>query len=241
MIQGFKIVGKKVQYSVVEEDRDGSKDTGELTKHAMVHPNLQRELDRLAVHWGMVVGFIQPKVVKNVAKPDAWLVDKIRVYGFSWFGGDEGNDGLQIMATLTTPGGYSVSFPTPSQALKRNAVPETRYAYMDEVLAIMEKVEERVDAYLDGTERGKDLEDGGDKAPPAKKEKVTHARIAEPVTSSTPIGAKIPTADAEAQARVAGASFEGSAADYQAEIDKGKKGNGSGKKAPQTPENRAGA
>lgn len=236
MIQGFKIVGKKVQYSIVEEDKDGSKDIGELTKHALVHPNLQRAMDRLRVHWGLVVGFIKPKEVKNIAAPDGQLVDKIKVYGFSWFGGDEGNDGLQIMATLTTPGGYSVSFPTPSQALKRNAVPETRYSYMDEVLAIMEEVEERVDAYLDGSERGKDLDDGADKAPKPKKEPVTHARIAKPEMTLTTAGGRLSGATQE---QIDATKGDWSAEEYQGEVEKTTT-NKNVKKGAQTPQNPAG-
>lgn len=244
MVQKFKIVSKTVELTIIETDKDGSRDAAAITKRALVHPDLQRSLDKLRVHWGLMMDYINPKQVKDINNPDEKLLEAITIYGYAYSGGDDDNATISILGRRTVMGGHCPSVASKNWMIEGN--PETRYIFMDELVGIMEEVQERVDAYIDGTERGKDT-DTGEPATKPKKEKVTHARIAEPLkadgnTSTTAIGAQLATADPDAQKRVAGASFEGTAAEYQAQIDKGAKPKPpkGGRKPPQSQDNPAG-
>jgi len=234
MVQKFKIIGKTVELTILETDKDGSREAATITKHALVHPDLQRALDLLRVHWGLMFDYIDPKSVKNIAAPDEKLVEKVHVYGYAYSGGDDGDAALSILGRRTTMGGHSFSAASHAWHLEGN--PDARYLHMAELVRIMKLVEAEVDAYLDGSKRGKDT-DGGEKATAPKKEKVTHALVAkpEPQVTTTAIGAKLPRADPAAQARVQ----EWSAEEYSEEVKK--TGKRQAKKQPQSPDNPAGA
>lgn len=239
-VQSLKIVSNKVELTEVEHDPvDGNREYVDRDKKALVHPDLTRALAKLRIHAAVLLRLIQPKHIKHIEEPDEKLVEFIQVYGVTYSGGDERNEAVQILCRLTCLGGAPVSCALPPQRFDGPA--ENRYVFMQELVRLLAEVNEEFEGYADGSKRGSEP-NGGEKAAKPKKEKVTHARISQPVTSTTAVGSKLPTADADAQARVAGANFEGTAEQYQQQMEQGDKATASKgkKKVPQSAKNPSG-
>lgn len=239
-VQSLKIVSNKVELTEVEHDPvDGNREYVDRDKRALVHPDLTRALGKLRIHAAVQLRLVSPKQIKHVEEPDEKLVEFVQVYGVTYSGGDERNEAVQILCRLTCLGGAPLSCALPPQRFDGPA--ENRYVFMPELVRVLAEVNEEFEGYADGTKRGSEPH-GGEKAVKPKKEKVTHARVAPPEDKATKTaqGTKIPQADEEAQRRVAsdGTSFDGTAGEYQEEIDKGKKKGGT--KKPQSPENPGG-
>lgn len=235
-VQSLKIVSNKVELTEVEHDPvDGNREYVDRDKKALVHPDLTRALAKLRIHAAVLLRLVTPKQIKHIEEPDEKLVEFVQVYGVTYSGGDDRNEAVQILCRLTCLGGHPVSCALPPQRFDGPA--ENRYVFMQELVRTLAEVNEEFEGYADGSKRGSEPH-GGEKAAKPKKEKVTHARVAQPVkgdgsTSTTALGAQLATADPEAQAREAGAAFDGTAGEYQAEVDKGKK-KGGGKKVAQS-------
>lgn len=164
----------EVTFSKVEKDKSS---TAVTEKHkSKAHPDLVNAYNALAIHLGLLTGYISPKSVKDITKPDeVELVDQFKVTSFS-LGGDEGAEGFVLTGHRLLPNGKAVILNSPFTRFEEKE--ETRYQFMEDLDDKLGVVQTEVAKYLGGKvapDPQQDLFEQG-----ADQEKVTKMTIAPP-------------------------------------------------------------
>jgi len=111
------------------------------------HPHLINAYKGLAVHAAIIAEFIPSAEIEDIKKPDHEELGKYKVTGFSISGEDRDQIVLTGQKTLKT--GKILTFNTP--VLRMTDDGENAYKFAPELHAAVEKCQERVRDYLNGT------------------------------------------------------------------------------------------
>lgn len=142
--------GLEVGFTMIQDDKTQS--IGTITHKALVHQKLRKAFNALGIHYAILTGYIKPNQVEDIAKPDPALTESFHVHGYS-YGKDEENPGVTITGHYNVPGiGGSTTGNTPYKLFDQ--APDSRYMFMDDLMARLKECDKRVQLYLDGTERG---------------------------------------------------------------------------------------
>lgn len=153
-IEKVKLVGKKdqleVNVSVIEQDGSVTKDI--KSSNRPVHKDLKSKLAAFAIHWGILLDYVNPNALKgDIKKYDEALVKNITVTSIS-IAGKEGEEGITITANRKTRRGKFANINTPFERFEE--VQETRYKFMDDVEKKWEGLQREVELYLSGEKVG---------------------------------------------------------------------------------------
>lgn len=121
------------------------------THKAIIHKDLQAALDVLAIHLAVSCNYVKARQVKDIASGERELAEKFHINGYS-IGGDDENPGIMILGHHTCPDGLAVILNSPFR--KIDVAPESRYTFMDDLVARVEVIESEINQYLDGSKRG---------------------------------------------------------------------------------------
>lgn len=194
-IEKAKLVkGETVDYNYTKTDDQGAKSKGSESLKAPVHADLKQAYANLDIHLAIMCGYLKPAKVKDISLPAPELSEGFHVTSFS-LGGDEDDPGVVISGHYLKPDGKPVILNSPFYRLAGSE--QSRYIFMDDLQARLERLDTEIRAYVDGTKRGADSQLNLFE----EKETVTNIQVAEahkPVFKSG-----IPEADPEAMKRVA--------------------------------------
>lgn len=150
------------------------------THKPVIHRDLKTALDGLRAHLALMVGFLQPIEIPTIAHPDQSKIENFFVKGYS-IGGDEdqGTRGVIISGHKILSNGMAHNFNTPFYRFEQ--APESRYVYMDDLLARISVIEQEIGLYLSGEKRGVDpqLEMFEEEKPKEKRERKKVRQTAE--------------------------------------------------------------
>lgn len=210
---------------LLESSEGGDGVTSNEVHKAIIHKDLQDGVDALGLHLAIMTGYISSNVIEDIAAPDLKLAEKFHVNGYS-IGGDDDNQGIVISGYHILRNGLAVILNTPFSRFE--VAPESRYVYMDDLMARVTNIEKEISLYLSGEKRGTPAQGEMD----FKEEKVTKMKVATPLDEKVSPEAKL--AGKSDQHKYAGkAQMEG-----VAEMGKEKKLRGKAtKKVAQTAEN----
>lgn len=143
---------KKGTGLILHVDR-GEEGSSVETHKPTIHKDLKKALDALRIHFAVMVGYISPGEVE-IAHVDEDQVENFIVKGYS-IGGDEGEGtrGIIISGRKILTNGLAHNYNTPFYRFEQ--APESRYVFMDDVIAKVAVIESEVSAYLNG-KRGED-------------------------------------------------------------------------------------
>ncbi len=209
-----------IDFSFIKLDEDGTRKAGSENVTAPIHTDLKLAFESLAIHLAVMVYFVKPGQIKDIAnvKPD--LFEGFNVTSFS-LGGDDGKEGVTLSGTRILSNGKAFNFNTPFYRFEEDE--KTRYTFMDDLQEKLERLDEELHAYYAGTKRGAAAQLEMFDAPP-----ITNLQIAapeKPISNDTnglhdvteeyiefnenrKAAQKIPKADPDAMARVAAADHE---------------------------------
>lgn len=123
--------------------------TSEVTEnhHSKVHEDFKNALAQLAVHFGVLTGYIKSSDVKDPALYGK-DVDSFHVSGYS-IGGEDEDQGIVIKGYRILPGsGKAVILNSPFTRF--NEGDETRYKHMDHLINLIENARDEATKYLGG-------------------------------------------------------------------------------------------
>jgi hypothetical protein len=123
--------------------------SGELTyeKGPGAHPDFKGKVSKLAVHYGILTGYIKPGAIKNIAEYADPIVESFYVSGFSVSGEDE-DEGVVLTGHRVLPNGKAIILNTPFYRF--NEDDKTRYKFMDELMLAIEDCKDEAKQYLNG-------------------------------------------------------------------------------------------
>lgn len=129
------------------DDVDGTE-----THKAPIHSDLAEAIKRLAIHLAVITGYVKVNQVEDIAMPAPELTDQFHVNGYSMGGEeDQGTDGI-VISGHRTEGGHATILNTPFRKFGEN--PASRYAFMDDLVACVNVIEDEIAQYLNGEKRG---------------------------------------------------------------------------------------
>lgn len=152
--------------------------TEKETHSAIIQKEIQEGFDRLALHLAIMVGYVKPGDVEDIAAPDPELSQGFFVSQFS-IGGDEseGTDGITLSGRKILSGGKAHNFNTPFYRFNEGEA--SRYTYMDDVIAAINYLEGEIIAYKKGEKRGTPLQQEMDFKDPKAADPEAMKRVAE--------------------------------------------------------------
>lgn len=172
--------GLTVIFFDTPKDRKKRKTT--LEDETPVHADLIQSYQNLAIHFAILTGYVQPKQVKNIKTPDPKLTEGFWINGLSVKSGDD--PGVIISGHRKLENGKAVILNTPFQRLQEGE--ETAYKYQDDLNDKLERAEEEISAFIDGTKKGDDpqmgLFDGQEAQERMDSENVTEEELEEMTT-----------------------------------------------------------
>lgn len=180
--------GRGLVISSIDTDPNGEEvnNPGAIHK-ALIHKNLQAGLDALAIHFAIMAGYVKPGAVEDIAMPAPELTESFRIKGYSLGGDvDEGTAGVIISGHKVLANGMAHNFNTPFYKFEQ--APQSRYTFMDDLIAKLRYLDERIVAYKNGDEKGEpvqqemDFKDDG---------KVTKMKVATPLDEKISPEAKL--------------------------------------------------
>lgn len=134
------------------EKKVGGDDVESNERHkAPIHPDLKKCFDELAIHLAVMTGYVASSRVTDIAMPDPELSEKFYVHAYS-MGGDDDSAGVVVSGHHILPNGKAVILNTPFYRLEES--PETRYIFMDDLVARLTNAEKEITDYLKGKKRG---------------------------------------------------------------------------------------
>lgn len=141
----------------INRSNGGDEVVGVETHKAIIHRDLKGALDGLAVHLAVMVGFVSPVDIPTISHPDKTKVEKFFVKGYS-IGGDEGEGtrGVIISGRKILSNGMAHNYNTPFYRFEQ--APESRYTFMDDLIARLTDIETEIMSYLDGSKRGEPVQ-----------------------------------------------------------------------------------
>lgn len=161
--------GRGLIISSIDTDPNGEEvnNPGAIHK-AIIHGNLQSALDALAIHFAIMSGYVKPVQVEDIAMPAPELSESFHVKGYSLGGDeDEGTAGVIISGHKILPNGLAHNFNTPFYKFEQ--APQSRYTFMDDLVAKLNYLDDRIVAYKNGTERGEPIQTALDLKEPGEK------------------------------------------------------------------------
>jgi hypothetical protein len=144
--------GEKVEISYTKQADNGTRSSvgGEVFTD-IPHPDLKKSFDALVIHFALMTGQIPVKSVKDIENVKAELIEGFRVASF-YIGGER--EGVTITGTRLLWNGKAFNSNTPYYLFEESE--QNRYAFMDELIVALERVDEELKKYMDGTKRGTD-------------------------------------------------------------------------------------
>lgn len=137
------------------------------TYSAIIQEEIAAGFKRLGLHLAVMAGYVKAGDIEDIALPDAALSENFHCKGFS-IGGDEGEgtDGIVLSGSKILANGKSHNFNTPFYRFNEGEA--SRYAHMDDLVAIISGLDGEIILYRKGEKRGKPaqqtLEFDGEKA-----------------------------------------------------------------------------
>lgn len=116
---------------------------------APIHPNLDKALNALRVHYAGIMGFVNPKKIRDF---DTFEETKLEDYRLNGFAIDRKGDGVVLIGMIKTPAGKWSALNTPNTLFEQEET--TRYSGMDDLIKKLDEAKKRVYAYLAGDEIG---------------------------------------------------------------------------------------
>lgn len=212
--------GEKVEISYTKQADNGTRSVvgGEVFTD-VPHPDLKKSFEALVIHFALMTGQVPVKSVKDIINVKEDLIEGFRVASFS-IGGER--EGVTITGTRLLWNGKAFNSNTPYYLFEESE--QNRYTFMDELIEALERLDDELKKYMDGTKRGTDgqLTMFAD-APPVTKMQIAvpekpvfndtqglHDVTEEYIEMNTKRkqAATIPQADPEAMARVAAGGIE---------------------------------
>jgi hypothetical protein len=145
--------GQGLLLSLEEKDRRGDDVNDQKNHKGLIHPDLKAAFNRLRPHLAIMCGYVKSIQVEDIAMPDESLFDNFHVHAYS-IGGNEDSEGVVISGHYIVPeSGLSVTLNTPFRRMEQ--APDTRYIFMDDVVAAIRTIEQEVAMFLNG-KRGKE-------------------------------------------------------------------------------------
>lgn len=140
---------------VFTERPDGRKPRkSTLEDETPVHPDLVQSFKNMRIHLGILCGYIAAKTVKNIETPKDELIESFHVKGISVKSGDD--PGIVISGHRILENGKAVILNTPFTRFEEGE--ESAYKFVEDLLAKCERAEVEVNAYVDGTKKGEDVQ-----------------------------------------------------------------------------------
>ncbi len=132
-------------------DPDNTAVMGEQEHKGLIHPDLRAATEALRPHLGILCGFIKEGDIPDIADPDEALLKDIHVTGVS-LGGSDDNPNVVITGRVTTYRGKSLALNSPVEFY--HGPDESRYVYMDDLVAKVNVLISEANAYYTGEKRG---------------------------------------------------------------------------------------
>lgn len=136
----------EIIYTREGEDNSKAKVT-EACKNK-VHPDFITAINKLALHYGILTGYIDPKDVKQAASYSNKILDSFVLRGFT-MGEDEDDRWIMMHGHRIVPWSKkAVIVNSPAEHIDREG--ETQYKFTDELLAVVEEIKDEAEKYLAG-------------------------------------------------------------------------------------------
>lgn len=113
-----------------------------------IHKKMVEAFEALRVHYACMFGFIQASSTKDPKKVKEEHLSDYRVNGYAL---SSKGDGIMLLGMIKAESGRWSSLNTPLTLFEQE---ENAYYFMDELQNAIKKLDERVLAYLNGTELG---------------------------------------------------------------------------------------
>lgn len=153
-IKKAKIVkGERLDIAFIKDYGNGERNPASEEFKAEMHPDAKQAFSNLRVHLALMVYAINQNLINEIATPDEELISTFHIHGYS-IGGDEDDKGVVLSGHRILPNGKAFNFSTPFYRF--NEGEETRYKFMDDLMAKLERVDKEIRLYVDGEKRAKD-------------------------------------------------------------------------------------
>jgi hypothetical protein len=149
-----KLKDDQLEVTYTERLEDGSNKTVSETYDRKAHPDLIQAFKNLAIHLAILTGYVSVKQVKNIETPKEELTEGFHVSGISIKTGDD--EGVVISGHRKLETGKAVILNTPFQRYTENE--ESAYKYTDDLIERVNRANEEITAYLNGTKKGEDAQ-----------------------------------------------------------------------------------
>lgn len=163
---------------------------------AKPHTDLISAIQRLVIHWAVLVYYVDPASIPDIAGVSSDVTKDMKVSSCS-ISGDDGKQNVTICGQRKVANNRWVNINTPPRMFAENEA--TRYQYMDDLMENLNLLDQELRAFMDGSKRAPEPQQQLPFEEPAK-EKVTKIKIEPGMTSA---GSALPPADPDAMARVA--------------------------------------
>lgn len=171
---------EKLELEFVKKYDTGEKNPGSEEFDSIPHPDLKQAFRNIRIHLALMAGMVALKDVKNIELPKDEIIDAFHVHGYG-ITGNEDDPGVYISGHVILSNKKAFNFTTPFYRINENE--ETRYKYMDDLMAKLDRLDTEIHAYVDGTKRGIDPQGNLFEGQP---EAITNVKIAEPLTDGQP-------------------------------------------------------
>lgn len=145
-----KLTKERLSINYTKTRDDGSHSETSENPEWEVHPDLKSALGLLAIHMAIMTDYVTNKQVKNIEKHDSELCKDFTISGYS-IGGDEGDEGIVISGHKILKNGKALILNTPFARFEEGD--ETRYAFMEDLMNCVSRIEKEVLSYLDGSKK----------------------------------------------------------------------------------------
>lgn len=153
-IKKAKIVkGERLDIAFIKDYGGGERNPASEEFKAEMHPDAKQAFANLRVHLALMVYAIAQSSINEIETPDEELISTFHIHGYS-IGGDEEDKGVVLSGHRILPNGKAFNFSTPFYRFNENE--ESRYKFMDDLIAKLERVDKEIRLYVDGEKRAKD-------------------------------------------------------------------------------------
>lgn len=137
----------------INRSNGGDEVVGVETHKAIIHRDLKKAIDGLAIHLAVLAEYVNPIDIQDISRPGNIYTEKFFVKGYS-VGGDEaeGTRGVIISGRKILRNGMAHNYNTTFNRFEQ--APESRYTFMDDLIARLTDIETEIMSYLDGSKRG---------------------------------------------------------------------------------------
>ncbi len=153
-IKKAKIIkGERLDISFVKDYGKGERNPAQEEFKAEMHRDAKTAFGNLRVHLALMVYAISQSEIAEIETPDEELISTFHIHGYS-IGGDEDDKGVVLSGHRILPNGKAFNFSTPFYRF--NEGEETRYKFMDDLIAKLERVDKEIRLYVAGEKRAED-------------------------------------------------------------------------------------